>query len=145
MATTTFVRADQALITAKVNGVNLPKTVSWAQIEGGDIEAEDVFTRPGGGLHGVNLGGPTKRTDVTVMRQYTAELQGYIVELENKCGSGAASVSYTMLDADNNPTGQTVTMTGILKNVVKPNFNANSAEAVFLGLVISCDTEATSS
>jgi hypothetical protein len=153
MALSTFLREDQAIIHAGVGTVNaagqvtasavaLPDVYSWSSLQGGDLEAEDTFTRPGGMLPGINLGGPTKRTDVTVMRQYTADLHAFLVDLENACGNTRAWAAFTLLDSDGNKQPHTVTLTGVLKTVQKPNFNSEAAAAIFLGLVIGCDTQA---
>lgn len=139
-----YVREDEAVIHAHLTDIapHWVEPYSWASLEGGDIEAEDVFTRPGGMKGGVNLGGPSKRSDVTIMCQYSSTVHKSIIDLENAVGTGGMSVSYTPLDADANPNGGTVTLTGVLKAVTKPNFNANNSGVVFLGLVMSCDTEA---
>ncbi len=144
----TFLRSDQALISAGVFdahgvAVALP-TGSWSIYQGGDIEAEDVFTRPGGMLPGQNLGGPSKRTDITVERQYTTALHAVVQQLESLAGKADAWASYTPLDANGNPNGDTHKISGVLKSVMVPNFDANSANAVFLGLVIGANTEASS-
>jgi hypothetical protein len=140
----TFVREDEAIIHADLTQItsNFPEPYSWTSLEGGDIEAEDVFTRPGGMQPGINLGGPAKRSDVTLHCQYSAGIHNVIVALENAVGTGGMSASYTPLDADANPNGGTITLTGVLKTVNKPNFNANNSAVVFLGLVMACDTEA---
>lgn len=148
---TTYVREDQAIISFAVTNpsalkVHIPSPYSWASFEGGDIEAEDVFTRPGGMKPGLNLGGPSKRSDVTIKTQYTSDWTGdVIVALENACGALAVSASWTRLDATGNKNGQSFNVTGILKSVQKPVFDANASGAVFIGLVIACDTEASTS
>jgi hypothetical protein len=139
----TLIREDQAIIQCQVTGINLPAVYSWASYEGGDVEAEDVKTRPGGLLPQVNLGGPAQRTDVTVKRQYSAQLHAFIVQLENVAGRAFCVASYTILDANGNPNGGTVTVTGILKTVQRPNWEANASNAAFLGLVIGVNQEAT--
>ncbi|MDR2380662.1 MAG: ribbon-helix-helix domain-containing protein, partial [Bifidobacteriaceae bacterium] len=47
----------------------------------GAIE-DDAFTRPGGMQPGINLGGPSKRSDVTVQMQYSAAVHSHIVNIE---------------------------------------------------------------
>ena len=147
-----YLREDQAIIQAGATGTyggvslaQLPTIYSWAALEGGVLEAASVFTRPGGMLPGRQLGGPSERTDVTIRRQMTPELQVWVVPLELGCGTAAAYATYTLLDRNKNPTGQTVSMTGILKSVVRMNFDANNNAAGFLGLVIALDQEATAS
>lgn len=144
-----YLREDQAIIQAGASGTyggvnlaNLPTVYSWATLEGGILEAASVFTRPGGMLSGRQLGGPSERTDSTITRQMIPELQAWIVPFELGCGVAAAYVTYTLLDRNKNPTGATVSMTGILKSVVRMNFNANNNAAGFFGLVIALDQEA---
>lgn len=150
---TTYLRQDQATISVPVlygldaSGsevpVALPYVISWASLEGGDLESEDTKTRPGGMVGQVNLGGPTTRTDVTVTRPYTAELHPYIVALENIAGSGTMHVSYAILNANGYTIGSTVTITGILKNVTRPNFDSNATGTAMLSLVMGCDVVAS--
>jgi hypothetical protein len=138
----TYVREDEAIIHVDLSSFapNWTEPYSWTSLEGGDVEAEDVFTRPGGMRDGVNLGGPRKRSDVTLTCQYSSVVHSNITALENAVGTGGMSCSFTPLDADSNPNGGTVTLTGVLKSVNKPNFNANNSGVVFLGLVMACDT-----
>lgn len=135
----TYLRQDQATISVPVLPVALPFVKSWASLEGGDLESEDVKTRPGGMVGQVNLGGPTTRTDATVMRPYTKELHPYVVALENIAGQGTMHVTYSILDANGNVIGPTVTITGILKNVTRPNFDSNASGVAMLSLVMGCD------
>ena len=150
----TFIRSDQARIHVRVYGVNYPSVTSWASLEGGDLTSEDVKTRPGGLLPQVNLGGPTTRNDLTVTRQYSIELHPWIVALENVCGIASMKVTYEIFDPSKftasknfNPQQESsfqtfkgvVTITGILKSVTRPNFNANTPETAFLALVMGCD------
>ena len=140
-----FLREDMAIIQAGVTGVTLPPVYSWAALEGGVLESQSVFTRPGGMLPGFQLGGPSERTDVTVRRQMIPELQPFVVSLDNLVGVATAWVAYTLLDRNKNPTGATVQMTGILKSMMRPNFDANNSAATFFGLVIALDQASTTS
>lgn len=146
-----LLREDQAFIQVQLGGVNkldandvavsLPNLpAGWTSLEGGDIEAEDVFTRPGGMRPGINLGGPTKRTDCTVQVQYSTDFDRIIQTIETLAGNRSMAVSWTPLDADGNVNGNTNTITGVLKNVTRPNFNANASGATFLSLVMACNT-----
>ena len=140
-----FLREDMAIIQAGIVGVNLPTIYSWTALEGGVLESQSVFTRPGGMLPGRQLGGPSERTDVTVRRQFIPELQPYVVSVDQVVGVAAAWVSYTLLDRNKNPTGPTVSMTGILKSMMRTNFDANNAAAAFFALVIALDQDSTTS
>jgi hypothetical protein len=138
----TYLRQDQATISVPSLAVNLPYVKSWATLEGGDIESEDVKTRPGGMVGQVNLGGPSTRTDCTVQRPYTKEIHPYIVQLDNVAGRSAMKVTYSILGPTAAVIGPTVTLTGILKNVMRPNFDSNASGVAMLGLVMGCDVAA---
>jgi hypothetical protein len=139
----TYLRQDQATISVPVLPVQLPFVKSWATLEGGDLESEDTKTRPGGMLGQVNLGGPTTRSDATVMRPYTAELHPYIVALEEIAGQGVMNITYTILNAVGQTIGPVVTLTGLLKSVTRPNFDSNATGAAMLTLVMGCDAQAS--
>lgn len=153
-----LLREDQAAITVQLGGVNAldpqdtpfsaltsavnlgPNSGTWSSLEGGDVEAEDVFTRPGGMKAGVNLGGPSKRSDATVKIQYSFALDAILGQLEQLVGKRSMAVSWTALDADGLPNGNSQnTITGVLKQVMRPNFDANATGAGFLQLVMSCN------
>ncbi len=139
-----FLREDQFAIHVAVAGVALDTSV-WTSLEGGDIEGQNVNTRPGGMAPAVELGGPVSRSDATVKRQYSSDkLHPLILKLEAAAGKAAVAVSYTPLDADGNPAGLTITMTGILKSVMRPNADANASAAGFLSLVIGLNQQAVS-
>lgn len=132
-------RDDQAAIHVTVTGSGLDKNV-WASMDGGDVEAQDTKTRPGGMGAEKNLGGPPTRSDCTVERQYTNDvLHPLIPVLEALCGNAAMKVSWTPLDGNGNPNGSTESITGILKGVKKPKWDANAQGASFLTLTMGCD------
>lgn len=150
---TTYLRQDQASISVPVlyvvnsqgaqAPIALPYVISWATLEGGDLESEDTKTRPGGMVSQVNLGGPTTRTDATVTRPYTSDLHPYVVALENAAGQGIMHITYTILNAAGYSIGPTVTLTGILKNVTRPNWDSNATGTAMLSLSMGCDVDAT--
>lgn len=143
----TLLRQDQATISVPVLPAFLPPVTSWAMLEGGDLESEDTKTRPGGMLPQINLGGPTTRNDATVSRPYSLQLHPYLVPLEKFAGFGRMHITYTVLTPNlttgkiTSP-GQTVTLRGILKNVVRPNWDANNAATAMFSIVMGCDVEA---
>lgn len=134
-------REDQFLLHAGVTGVNLPSTYSWASMEGGDLEAQNVKTHTGGMLPEQDLGGPSTRTDATMQRNYNAALHAYFVQLENTVGKGGMWMSWTPLDANGNPNGGTVTITGKVKSAKPSGRNANNTGPAYLVVVMSCDVE----
>lgn len=140
LANGSYIREDQFLIHAGVNGVSFPPVHSWQSKEGGDLQSEAVVTHPGGMSPAITLGGPNKRTDCTVKRVYTDTMQGFIQPLEQVCGNARMWVSYTPLDTNKVPIpNSTITITGILKEVQVPPANSNTAAEAVLGLVMSCD------
>jgi hypothetical protein len=88
---------------------------------------------------GINLGGPAKRTDVTAKVQYSPNLDAILPTLETFAGKRSMAVSWTILDADGNVNGATNTISGVLKQVMRPNFDANASNAGFLSLVMACN------
>lgn len=137
-----FLRSDEAEIHVGVNGVDLPSYV-WQSLDGGDLQAQTLNTRPGGLMIAVALGGHSSRSDATVKRLYGTELHNEIVNLENATGQARMWISYTPLDADGNHNGKKVTMVGSLKEVQHPTLDANTSSAAQLTLVMSCDATAT--
>ncbi len=140
-----FLREDMAIIQVSVSGVKLPAVYSWAYLEGGILEANSVFTRPGGMKPGIHLGGPPERGDVTIRRQMTPELQPYIILLEDVTGTASCAISYTWLDQNKQPAGGTNSFNGVLKAVQRPNYDANNTAAAFLGLVIAPNQQSSHS
>lgn len=135
-----LVREDQAVIHAAVAGVNPPAVPSgWSSLDGGDVQANNVKVWPGGMLHQQDLGGPATRSDITIKRPYSDSLHQYLVQWENVVGRAAMWVSYTLKDANGNPLSGTVTYTGKLKQVIRPNYDANNNNPAFVTLVMSAD------
>ncbi len=158
----TYLRQDQATISVFVwnpaTGLpaQLPWVKSWASIKGGDVDAATVASRPGGILGEINLGGPSSRSDVTVSRPYTSELHPFISRLDSWAGTTAMVVSYAMLnykrkDFSHNRaiqwevTGPTVTVNGILKSVVRPEYDAEVEGVAMFSLVMACFVESSES
>jgi hypothetical protein len=141
----TPIREDQFIIHVIVNGVSFPSTFSWTSKEGGDVTADSTYTRPGGLMPGIQLGGPVTRSDVTVKRQYTTVLDPWLKRLEDACGNARMSVSWTPIDANQTPNGNTHTLSGVLKEIQAPAADANATGAAFLTLVMACDQESATS
>lgn len=114
-------------------------------MSGGDVEADTRNIRPGGILGARSLGGPSKRTDVTVKHLYDVghgsnSFHFFIKQLDDVCGFASMTVSYTPLDADGNPNrNKTVAYTGTLKSVQHPTFDLNSTNPATLTLVMDAD------
>lgn len=137
----TPIREDQFIIHVGVSGVSFPSTFSWTSKEGGDKTSEAVFTRPGGLMPGLQMGGPGSRSDCTVKRQYSTALDPWVKPLGDACGNARMYVSWTPIDANQHPNGDTHTLTGVLKEIQTPATDADTAAAGFLTLVMSCDED----
>lgn len=135
-----YIREDQAAITVTVDDKAYGD--SWASVEGGNLEADDSKTRPGGMGKEVSVGGPASREDITVETQLSDIVIGWHKELENKIGTGRVKVGITFLAADRTPTGASQTMTGILKSVALPDMASDGNEVGMYQLVVSADEQA---
>jgi hypothetical protein len=140
-----LLRDDQFLIHVGVDGVAFPSAPSgWSSCEGGDVTAPNTGIHPGGMFPEIKLGGVPTRSDVTVKRPYSTALHAYVVQLENVAGRAPMSVSFTPLDANGNPAGGTITMTGKLDGVQRPNYDASSTgNAAYLTLIMGANLEAS--
>jgi hypothetical protein len=130
--------SQQALIHVTVIGSSLDKE-PWTTMDGGDISVTALKTRDGGGGEERNLGGVRVRSDCTVGRQYTNDvIHPLIAELERLCGSAEMKVSWTPVDADQNPNGVTWTIQGKLDDVKKPKWDAITPDVAMVELVMGC-------
>ena len=141
-----LLRQDMATITVDLPDMSPalpppPNGGSWSMLEGGDLESEDTKVRPGGMVGQVNLGGPTTRTDATVSRPYSSEIHPFIKRLENQAGNGSMKIHWTAMNAAKQALGNVFTITGILKNVTRPNWDSNATGAAMLAVVMGCDVE----
>lgn len=136
-----YITEAEAQIHAKVDQVpSMPATRSWTTFEGGDPEAATSQLFPGAGISAVAIPGPVKRSTVTVTRPYDTNMHSVIVRLEASLNS-TMSAWYTPTDADGNTlNADTVTYTGILKQVKKPKWDAASGKVGDISLVMECDT-----
>jgi len=132
----TYIREDQADIRVQVNGVAYGE--SWATASGGNLEADDSKTRPGGMGREVTIGGPASRDDLEVEIQLDDVVLGWHRALENVLGVGEAKIAITFLAPDRTPTGQTMTMVGVLKAVTLPDMASDSGDVGMYKLAMSC-------
>jgi hypothetical protein len=131
-----YIREDQADIRVSVDGV--PYGDSWASVEGGNLEADDAKTRPGGMGREVAVGGPASRDDLTVATQMSDVTAPWVPRLEARVGVGAVKVGITYLGPERTPVGQPRTTVGILKAVNTPDQASDSSDVGMLELVVSC-------
>lgn len=134
-----YVREDMASISVSVGGV--PYGGSWAEAEGGNLEADDAKARPGGMGREVSAGGPASRDDLTVRTHLTDVTALWVPTLENLVGNGSARVGIAWLGVNRTPLGSGVTRRGTLKAVNTPDMGSGS-DVGMLELVISCDEQA---
>ncbi len=136
-------REDQAEILASLDDspALLPAT-AWVSLEGGEIEAENVKTRPGGMAPQIDLGGPSTRADVTVKRLMDDTIAPNLPVIENLTGKGTGWVSYQLKDKNGvKVAGTQIRMTGVLKKVEHGNYDANATNPQWLSLIFSLDVE----
>ncbi|CAB4197414.1 hypothetical protein UFOVP1313_11 [uncultured Caudovirales phage] len=136
-----YIREDQADIRVWVDGIAYGD--SWATAKGGSLDTDDSKTRPGGMGREVAVGGPTSRDDMTVETQLNDVVLGWHKALENKLGVSSCKVSITFLGPDRTPTGQTQTITGIVKSVSLPDLASDSNNVGMYTLVMACNETAT--
>lgn len=136
----TWIREDQADIRVSVEAT--PYGDSWKEVEGGNLEAADAKTRPGGMGREVSAGGPASRGDVTVRTQMTDVTATWVPILEGMVGWGRMKVGLNWLNPDRSPMGFGPSRVGTLKAVNTPNMGSAS-EVGLLELILSCDEVAS--
>lgn len=132
-----YIRDDQAQITVSLNGV--PFGNSWATTSGGDLEATDSKTRPGGMGREVSAGGPATRTDLTVTTQFTDIVSTWHPTFEAAIGNGRIRVGVAYLGPDRLPTGRGFTRAGTLKHASVPPSDTHGNAVGMYTVIVSCD------
>lgn len=135
-----YIREDQADIRVTLDGVAYGD--SWKSAEGGNLEADNAKTRPGGMGRQVDLGGPAERDDLTVAIQLTDANTAWISAFENRVGVGAVKVGITWLGPERTPVGKTHTRVGTLKGVNTPDLDSESSDASLLEIVVGMHEQA---
>lgn len=134
-----YVREDMADISVHVDGVQYGD--SWATVEGGNLEADDAKTRPGGMGREVSAGGPASRDDLTVTTQFSDIVAGWHGTLEARVGIGRVKVGINYMGTERSPIGRSQTIQGTLKSVATPDMGDGSDVGMYT-LVVSCDESA---
>jgi hypothetical protein len=139
-----FLREDQADIRVSIDtGAGLvPVGAAWKTYEGGNLEADDAKTRPGGMGREVSLGGPASRDDVTCTIQFSDAFSVAHPTLESLVGNARMKVSYTPLDGLRRPVGSSHSAVGTLKSAFTPDSDSESSDAGLYTVIMSCDEEA---
>lgn len=136
-------RSDQAAVHLQVDGVALDNVV-WDTMEGGDASSDGVNYLPGGMVPSVELGGIPKRSDLTLTRVWSDALWQVFKALDNACGRAGAKASYTQLDRSGQVVpGSTITYTGIVKSVARPNYDSNTSGEAKIQVVIGLNGSIT--
>lgn len=141
-----YIRGDMASITVKVGGDEIFAGAEWATYSGGELEADDQKTRPGGMKGQVAIGGPTSRSDITCTIQFTDVVAKKVKadKWESRAGRGTFEATVTFLDSDGNGVAETAfTRKGIVKRIKIPDVDVNTGEVAFLEVVGSMDEVTT--
>lgn len=132
----TYYRSDQGRIQVQVAGVALDNT-SWDTMAGGDNAATTSPYMPGGMQPVIELGGVPVRSDLTITRIWSDTLINVYKQLDNGVGNLTVTASYTVLDANKNPVANsTITYTGVLKSVARPDYDSSTTTAAKLTLTV---------
>lgn len=142
-----FYRSDQGRIHLAVDGVPFTDNKSWDKFEGGDLTPDSPGPyNPGGMAPSLAVGGIRKRSNITVQRAWTESLMGVFMNLDDAAGSASFTCSYTPLQVDRKTSaGLTITYTGILLTVTRPNYDSTSSAVVLLQCELECDEAITTS
>lgn len=134
----TYYRQDQNLITVKVGDTTLDAI--WQSRSGGGSSAEESKVRLGGMKEETAMGGPVTTENVTVTAVYSDYLATKVHWLQQQIGKTRASVTQDILDTSGNPTGKTLTWSGIVQAVNPPEYDGTSSDAGVLELELSTDS-----
>ena len=136
----TYIREDMADIRVTLDGI--PYGDSWATAEGGNLEADNSKTRPGGMGRQQDVGGPAERDDATIGTQFTDQVAGWVRTFENRVGVGGIKIAVTYLNAERAPIGPSFTRLGILKGVNRPDHDPDSSDPGMLEIVVGMHEQA---
>lgn len=137
----TYIREDQAHIDVWINGNKIGD--SWRTFEGGDLEADDAKTRPGGMGFEVSAGGPASRSDATLTTQFTDVMAATHPFIEGGVGWAPVKVGITWLKPrrGDGSVGAGRTIQGVLKSATTPD-HGDGADVGMYTIVVSCDEQA---
>ncbi|MDO8187209.1 hypothetical protein Q5424_09395 [Conexibacter sp. JD483] len=126
----------QFIATLTVDGVKLED--NWDAIEGGDTTSATRTFRAGGQLYAESMPGPPTTADIVLERAYRGSIDGALrTQLANAIGR-EARVTIVTLGADHRPiSGTSETITGVLKEVTRPDFRSESAGVALYKVVVA--------
>jgi hypothetical protein len=126
------------------NGELVMDTVSWDKATGGDITPANEKYNPGGMGAQVAVGGLRTREDLTIERAWSDALIQSFVALDNQSGSARVAVGLTPMKADRKTAnGNTITYTGLLGKVTRPDSDSSTSKVDTLKVVVTCDEQIT--
>lgn len=128
-----YYRSDNGRVQVSVPGVALD-TTSWDAASGGDVTASSTNYSPGGMQPSIALGGIPTRSNMTVERIWSDFLIGIFRDLDAACGESPITISYTVLRNGIAVPGSTISYTGVLTGVQRPNYDSSSAAEAKLQL-----------
>jgi hypothetical protein len=127
----------QFIATLNVDGVRAIDG-NWDAIEGGDTTSATRTFRAGGQLYAESMPGPPTTADIVLERAYRGSIDNTLrTELANAIGR-EATVTVVTLGADHKPVaGGNETITGVLKEVTRPDFRSESAGVALYKVVVA--------
>jgi hypothetical protein len=140
MSNPTYITSNEAQISVSLTGVTFPSYIkTWKSFQGGDLTAATGQLQPGAGVAAVATPGPITRSNVVVTIPYTTDLHALRPTIEAAVNS-AMTAGYVPVDADGNPNSDAqVSLNGLLKEPMFPNFDAANGEAVMMQLTMECN------
>lgn len=121
---------------------NVPYFDAWASVSGGNLEAEESKTRPGGMGREVSAGGPASRGDMTLQIQMSEVIAAAHPRIESLVGPGRVRVGINWLGTNRVPLGTGTTRQGTLKAATLPDMESRGAAVGMYEIVVSCDEQA---
>jgi hypothetical protein len=130
-------RSDTYEVSVSIAGINFGV---WDQLEGGDVDSEELTYRPGGMKDPVSLGGSRTVENFTIRRLYRLGRDHIESDrLIQWVGKAQVVAVKQPLDIDANAWGKPITYRGILKRVSFPDHNSESNDAGLLELECTTD------
>lgn len=132
-----------AQVLVSINGVSLGV---FDKREGGNTTATNEKHTPGSAPSArVALGGPRDTSDVTVTRAFVASRDHDLIKrYRNLTGLADMVVTESPLDKDGRVLGdKSEQWTGVLQDIGRPNYDANSGAVAMFEIVMTCDGDVT--
>jgi len=128
-------RQDEYDVRVTVDGINLG---TFDTLTGGEIDSEELKYKPGAMAPEVSLGGTTTTGQVTVTRNYRLVRDHDRVHwLLGRVGRGNVVINKQPLDHDGNAYGRPLVYRGILKRVLPPEHDSNTADAAMIEIEVT--------